>query len=400
MAELIKIGAVFFFILVLSFRKVNLGFGLLASTFLLGILFHLPVKKIVIDILNAAVDGPTVFLLGAWFSILFFSGLMREAGRMNEIMEGFRHVFRDMRVVVAMLPAMIGLVPIVGGALVSAPMVVEGSDELGLSAERRTFVNYWFRHLWEYVMPTYPGLILAATILGIPVRRWGWINTPFAGMAIVTGIFFGFWGVARSAGSSKVSTKAPVLRLFINLFPLMFALSLTLLFKVELVFAFGVTILGIVILYRIDGRKVFKALKESLSLDLLLTGVVVMSFKKVLESSNGIPAVSGALSASGVPLWLIAMFIPFLVGLMTGLTIAPPAISFPILVPLFSGDVHFLDYMMLAFASGICGNMISPVHLCLVLTRDYFKADWKGVYRLLWFPVACILMVGVVIVLL
>ena len=50
---------------------------------------------------------------------------------------------------------------------------------LGLSPERRTFVNYWFRHLWEYVVPTYPGLILAATMLGMPVRRFGWINLPF-----------------------------------------------------------------------------------------------------------------------------------------------------------------------------------------------------------------------------
>ncbi len=103
-----------------------------------------------------------------------------------------------------------------------------------------------------------------------------------------------------------------------------------------------------------------------------------MGFKEVLESSKAIPVVSSALSSSGVPLWLIAMFIPFLVGLMTGLTIAPPAISFPILISLFKNDAHFLNYMMLAFASGICGNMISPLHLCLVLTKDYFQADWGG----------------------
>ncbi len=129
----------------------------------------------------------TLFVLGAWVTILFFSGLLKETGRMTEILEGFRHVFKDMRLVIAMLPAMIGLVPIVGGALVSAPMVVEGSDELELSAERRTFVNYWFRHLWEYVMPTYPGVILAATMLEMPVRRFGWINLPFTLMAVVTG---------------------------------------------------------------------------------------------------------------------------------------------------------------------------------------------------------------------
>jgi len=364
---------------------------------LLGLLFHLPVKKIVWDILTSAVDTKTLFLLGAWIAILFFSGLLKETGRMSEILEGFRHVFKDMRVVIAILPAMIGLVPIVGGALVSAPMVVEGSDELGLSPERRTFVNYWFRHLWEYVMPTYPGLILAATMLGIPVRRFGWINLPFTVTTIVTGVLFRFWRIARSVSRPKASNTAPVRRLLTSLFPLMFTLFLTLAFKVELVYAFDVTILGMVIFYRIEGRRVLKALKESLSADLLLTGVTVMGFKEVLESSKAIPVVSSALSSSGVPLWLIAMFIPFLVGLMTGLTIAPPAISFPILISLFKNDAHFLNYMMLAFASGICGNMISPLHLCLVLTKNYFQADWRGIYRLLWLPVASVLILGFLI---
>ncbi len=399
MTELIKIGIVFCLILVLSFRKVNLGLSLFVSTFLLGLFFHLPVKKIVWDIMNSAVDSKTLFLLGAWASILFFSGLLKETGGMTEILEGFRHVFKDMRVVITMLPAMIGLVPIVGGALVSAPMVVEGSDELGLSPERRTFVNYWFRHLWEYVMPTYPGLILAATMLGMPVRRFGWINLPFTLMAIATGSLLGFWGVSRSVSRSKASNTAPVRRLLTNLFPLIFALFLTLVFKVELVYAFGVTILGMVIFYRIERPRVLKALKESLSLSLLVTGVAVMGFKEVLESSKAIPVVSNALSSSGVPLWLIAMFIPFLVGLMTGLTIAPPAISFPILIPLFRNEPHFLSTMMLAFASGICGNMISPLHLCLVLTKDYFHADWRGIYRLLWLPVASVLILGLLIAL-
>jgi hypothetical protein len=90
MTELIKIGIVFFIILVLAFRKVNLGISLFVSTFWLGFLFYLPAKKIVWDILNSAVDSKTLFFLGAWAAILFFSGLLKETGRMSEILEGFR----------------------------------------------------------------------------------------------------------------------------------------------------------------------------------------------------------------------------------------------------------------------------------------------------------------------
>jgi len=97
------------------------------------------------------------------------------------------------------------------------------------------------------------------------------------------------------------------------------------------------------------------------------------------------------ISSSGIPFRLIAIFIPLIVGLMTGMTIAPIAIAFPILIPLFRKDPDFFNYMMLAFASGIAGDLLSPFHLCLVLTKNYFHADWKGIFRLLWIPVALLL---------
>jgi len=400
MVELIKIGLVFFMILVFMFKKVNLWISLLSATVVMGLLFRLSVTKIAIDLLSSVWDEKTLLLVGALVAILFFSNLLKETGRMNEILEGFRNIFKDVRVVIALLPAIIGLMPMVGGALVSAPIVVAGSDELKLSPERRTFINYWFRHLWEYILPTYPALVLAATLLGIPVRKLGWINLPLTPAAILSGIFFGFWGVSKSVREEENSSStSSVWGLFKNLCPLVFAIFLVVVFKVELVYAFGMTILGMIIFYRIGRREVLKGFKESLSIELLLTVVIVMGFKKVLESSQAIPAVSATLSSSGIPLWLIAMLIPFLIGLITGWTIAPVAIGFPILIPLLQNGSNFLNHIMLAFASGIGGTLLSPLHLCLVLTKEYFQADWKGVYRLVWIPVTSVLAVGFLVTL-
>jgi hypothetical protein len=33
------------------------------------------------------------------------------------------------------------------------------------------------------------------------------------------------------------------------------------------------------------------------------------------------------------------------------------------------------------FAGGLVGVLVSPLHLCLALTRVYFQADWGGLYR-------------------
>ena len=397
MVELLKIGIVFFIILILTFKRVNLWIALLAGSFLLGLLFRLPFQSIVKDLFASILDIRTLLLLGAFVAILFFSSLLKETGRMEEILEGFRGIFKDIRVVIALLPAMIGLMPMMGGALISAPMVVEGSDELKLSPERRTFINYWFRHVWQYTLPTYPSLILAATLIKIPVRNLGWINLPLTLTAIVSGIFFGFWGVSKSTGIKSLSNTTSALRLFYNLCPLLFGLILVVGFQVELAFAFGLVVLGMIIFYRMSWSVVLKGLKESLNVELLLTVAIVMGFKKVLESSGAVHSVSTVLLSSEFPLWLIAIWVPFLVGLITGVTIAPIAISFPVLIPLFQNDPHFLNYMVLAFASGISGDLLSPFHLCLILTKDYFRADLKGVYRFVWMPAVSIVVVALVI---
>jgi hypothetical protein len=142
---------------------------------------------------------------------------------------------------------------------------------------------------------------------------------------------------------------------------------------------------------------VLKGLKGSLNVELLLTVAIVMGFKKVLESSQAIHSFSSAFLSSGVPPWLLAILVPFLIGLITGVTIAPIAIGFPVLIPLLQNDPHFHNYMVLAFASGISGDLLSPFHLCLILTKDYFRADWKGVYHFIWVPSVSIVLVALLI---
>ena len=73
---------------------------------------------------------------------------------------------------------------------------------------------------------------------------------------------------------------------------------------------------------------------------------------------------------------------------IVGLTIAFVGITFPILMPLMGGAPPSLGLLALAFGSGFAGVMLSPVHLCLVLSGEYFNADMAKVYQRLWLPSA------------
>lgn len=393
--DLIKFGIVFLIIFILLYRKVKLWISLLGGTFTLGLLFHLPFIEIGRNLLEATLEPKTLLLISALLAILFFSHLLKETGRMREILEGLVHLFKDIRVVISILPAIIGLMPILGGALVSAPMVVEGSDRLQLSPARRTFINYWFRHVWEFTLPTFPGLILFASLVNVPVRRFGWLHLPFTLTAILSGFFIGFQGIRKLAMESESQLEiSSLLRLLQNLSPFFLAILLVILFKIELVIALGISILVMVILFRIDGKVLRNEFIKSLDVELFLTISIIMGFRKVLESSHAIEGISESLASSNIPPLLMVTAVPLLVGLMAGAPIAIIGISFPVLIPLFREDPKFLNYMSLAFISGLSGHLLSPFHLCLILTKEYFKADWKGIYRLTWIPATSLLLVG------
>ncbi|MBV5337601.1 MAG: DUF401 family protein, partial [Deltaproteobacteria bacterium] len=111
---------------------------------------------------------------------------------------------------------------------------------------------------------------------------------------------------------------------------------------------------------------------------------------------GALAGISGFFAASHLPIPLLMALIPFIAGVMTGLTVGYVGITFPLLLPLM-GDVQpNLWLESLAFASGFAGVMLSPVHLCFVLTREYFAADTALVYHRLIVPSIVVLMAVVI----
>jgi len=93
MTELIKIGIVFVVALALTFKRVALWISLLVASFLVGILFRMPIETILVDLGRGALDVKTLLLVGGLFSILLFSNLLKQTGRMDEILQGLRSIF-------------------------------------------------------------------------------------------------------------------------------------------------------------------------------------------------------------------------------------------------------------------------------------------------------------------
>jgi hypothetical protein len=117
--------------------------------------------------------------------------------------------------------------------------------------------------------------------------------------------------------------------------------------------------------------------------------LAIFIFKGVLTDSRAIDAISNDLMNLKVPLLIIIALLPFVVGLVGGIAIAFVGGTFPILIPMIHsmGETQYmLAYMMLAMVCGFAGVLLSPLHLCLVLSNEYFKTGLSSVYRYLWLP--------------
>ena len=116
----------------------------------------------------------------------------------------------------------------------------------------------------------------------------------------------------------------------------------------------------------------------------------IYGFKSILEESHAIIDVSNFLAEQQIPPVFVVIVLPALVGLISGISVAFVGTSFPIVISLLNTlsieGTAMLPYLVLAFASGFMGVMLSPLHICLILTREYFRADFGKVYAHLWKP--------------
>ena len=119
---------------------------------------------------------------------------------------------------------------------------------------------------------------------------------------------------------------------------------------------------------------------------MVLLILVIMVFKGIMVESQAVFQIREELIAYRIPITLAIMIIPFISGLITGLAIGFVGTSFPLIIPLIQTDhlLHFLSYAGLAYTFGYMGMMLSPLHLCFLVSKDYYHASlWKSYQQLI-----------------
>jgi len=375
MSDILKVSAVFIIILILLRKKLNIGYVMLIAAGVLALLYLMSPAALLSTIKAAFFDQVTIKLAVALTLIRSFELILRERDVLSDMMKASKTLLLRKKAVMVSMPLLIGLLPSVGGAYFSAPMVDESTKGMKMSQEEKAFINYWFRHPWEYILPLYPGILLASAVSNIDLRHLILANTAYAVFIVITGFIFSMREAAGKFPRAEGTPKKGLL----SFIPIAIVLMLVVAFHIELHYALLIAVLALLIFYRFGIKDIARVFKHGLSMDVIILIIGIMLFKQTMETSGAVKNLSGFLTSKGIPFTPILFLLPFVTGLLTGLTVGFVGSTFPLILSIAGGPS--IGVITFAFASGFIGVLLSPVHICLVLTREYFKADIWGMYK-------------------
>jgi integral membrane protein (TIGR00529 family) len=227
-------------------------------------------------------------------------------------------------------------------------------------------------------------------------------QAPLTLGAIMAGALFGLRPINPESKERKTEDE-PTSRwqsvgvLILSIWPIVLVILLTLVFRIELALSLAATILLAGLLNQLSLRTWGSILRQGLLPRMALLVIGVMLFKRMVEATGAASAIPTAFASLGLPPQIVVFAVPLAVGLSTGMITAAVGISFPLLHPIIVGNSVHLNYAVLAFAGGTVGMLLSPLHLCLALTKDYFQAQWGPLYRMLVPSVAVVTVTAVLL---
>jgi integral membrane protein (TIGR00529 family) len=399
---LIKIIIIFAGILVLNRFGLHLAVSLLAGSISLGIWAGMTPLEFLTCLYESTINYQTLSLALIVWLIMVMSGIMEKSGHMKRLVSSFTCLTKDARVVGTVMSALIGLLPMPGGALFSAPLVGEALSRVNASPEHKTALNYWFRHIWEYWWPLYPGVILAIALLNTQTWRFMVFGAPVTLLSVAAGYFF----IIRPMGSTGSNSESRVswqgIKEFIHeMMPITIIISSIIiitglsgilsLFKpdfsipslVSVIIGISGAIIWVCRSNRVAPSGLLSATLGKSNLTMIFLIVSIMLFKGVMTDSGAVQGIRDELMTYGIPPLLLILIMPFFSGFILGIAVGFVGASFPLIIPLIPAhDTYtYLSYAALAYAFGYMGMMLSPVHLCFLVTRGYFKAGIGGSYN-------------------
>ncbi len=338
-------------------------------------------------------DPGIVFMAIAVAMIPMIGGYLETSGLMRSLVNNLRV---NRRGFLGAVPALLGMLPMPGGALLSAPMVKLGGR--GVSKEAMVSLNVWFRHVIYMIYPISTALIVSSYLAGLEVYDVIPVLFPFFLLTTALGyIFFLREASGKIKGKGAFSWKGLLIPLGILLAaPILdFTLLNTLKPMVrETALIIGVSISFILAMYfsRTNARKTWVVARKMKPWNFGSIIFGMFLFLAIFQNS-GVPELIRGLGLSSLAL---CVGVGFALGVVTGRIQVPASI----IIPIYLGSAGMaMDpwHFAITYVSIFVGYIVSPVHPCISVSMEYFSVELKDFFRKIAAPSAILMVLMIIL---
>jgi integral membrane protein (TIGR00529 family) len=401
----IKLGSIVVALIILLRLKIHLALTIFLLSVYTVVLFRVNLAIALTAAGQVLIEEKTLQLFVVIVMVIYIAAVQKAKKMFDRLVSSLNSIIRDSRIVAMVSPAIVGFLPMPGGALMSAPLVDISTKKMDLKPEFNTFLNYWFRHVWEYVWPVYAALLFFEALSGIPLKTIILYQAPFTVLNIVTGLIVSFLyfkkhNIKREKPHKTTAVSQTLKDLFEGVWPILLVILLFFILSVPLYISLVLVALILSLIKHLKPKEIANTLfnKDMGKIILLIASVLI--FKQIIEVSNAFEALRTMEVSVGMVVALCFM-VSFSMGFLTGVNNAFIVISYPILLPLIQSlpPDHFVLMSVYVYVIGFAGILLSPIHFCLVLTNEYFKSNLYHVYRYLAPPGIVLVVVSTVLAL-
>ena len=378
-------------ILFLVSKKINIGYALITGSLLLALLNGRGITRFFQLALHTVTEATTISLTTTIVLIAILAHVLDKYKILDRMIIALERMLGSTKNTLLVAPAIMGTLTVYGGALMSCPMVGNLGDRLDIASDRKAAINLIFRHALYFVFPLSPNIILASQIGGFRVFDFIKLQFPIA----IALYLFGYIFLLRGYKDNKVEkiSKDKYLKaigeFLVYSSPILVSLLGAVIFNLSFNISLLIGILLSVIINQYDIKRddkynthehPLKTIYKGIKFPMIITIVGIMLYKNTVNDIDEVLLFLNSLLENGLPIELLIIIATGIICLPLASMNPGIAILFPMILPLAPTYEMKLLYAMFIFTSAFVFYFISPLHLCQVLTLDYFKVKMKDLY--------------------
>ncbi len=384
------IGFFLAIIVLLLLSQKNLGVAMFAGALILG-LFTIP-DRLLSSIIYRLTEPSTIVLAIIVALIPVIGGILNETGEMDSLLQNLRI---GKKLFLMFSPALIGLLPMPGGALISAPMVEKAGN--GMPDDKKAAVNVWFRHILYLIYPISSAFIISTKAANLNL----YAPIPYLMILFIFSLLIGYLFFLRGpseklryegAFSLKGLLQPLTILLIAPLIDIILKTFVRLPVKeVATLIAVATSLVLAIIVERDKPSLIRRAAIKAKPWNFAFMMFGIMLFIGVFKDS-GISELFRNQPMSFESILLLG----FALGFVTGRVVTPAGIVFPISLSAF-GSISPYIFSLIYFGIFL-GYLLTPVHPCISLTIEFMKVDLKNYIRRVAPPAIISLFISLVLI--